>query len=103
MATFSSPGRSKNWFNKNRDFSIQTFENEFGTQNIFKVSLSKIKPSCRELDKIIMGEILGLTEEEQLEVYRAVIDLVKSRIEKAKSVKNNNKTKTKNASGFMIF
>jgi len=37
------------------------------------------------LDKIIMGEILGLTEEEQLEVYRAVIDLVKSRIEKAKS------------------
>ena len=36
-----------------------------------------------------MGEILGLTDEEQLEVYRAVIDLVKFRIEKAKSVKSN--------------
>ena len=36
-----------------------------------------------------MDEILGLTDEEQLEVYRAVVDLVKSRIEKAKSVQNN--------------
>ncbi|MCX8083272.1 MAG: hypothetical protein N3D17_07835, partial [bacterium] len=44
----------------------------------------------RELDKIIMGEILGLTEDEQLEVYRTVVDLVKSRIEKAKSVKKKN-------------
>jgi hypothetical protein len=51
-----------------------------------EVSLDKIKPDRRELDKIIMGEILGLTDEEQLEVYRAVVDLVKFRIEKAKSV-----------------
>jgi hypothetical protein len=49
--------------------------------------LANVKPDRRELDKIIMGEILGLTEEEQLEVYRAVIDLVKSRVEKAKKVK----------------
>jgi hypothetical protein len=40
-----------------------------------------------------MGEILGLTEDEQLEVYRAVVDLVKSRIEKAKSVSKKGKTK----------
>jgi len=33
-----------------------------------------------------MSEILGLSDEDQLEVYRAVIDLVKSRIEKANSV-----------------
>ncbi|MCU4140613.1 MAG: hypothetical protein MW690_001088 [Methanophagales archaeon] len=33
-----------------------------------------------------MGEILGLSEEEQLEVYRAVVDLVRSRLEKARSV-----------------
>ncbi|MBI4722313.1 MAG: hypothetical protein HY769_04835 [Candidatus Stahlbacteria bacterium] len=38
-----------------------------------------------------MGEILGLTDEEQLEVYKAVIDLVKSRIDKARSVDNNKK------------
>ena len=29
-----------------------------------------------------MGDILGLTEDKQLEVYRAVVDLVESRIEK---------------------
>ncbi len=46
-----------------------------------------------ELDEIIMGEILGLTENEQLEVYKAVIDLVKSRIDKAKSVKKKGKLK----------
>jgi hypothetical protein len=38
-----------------------------------------------------MSDILGLTNDEQLKVYSAVIDLVKSRIEKAKSVEKNNK------------
>ena len=33
-----------------------------------------------------MRDILGLSETEHLEVYRAVVDLVKSRLEKAKSV-----------------
>jgi hypothetical protein len=53
------------------------------------VSLEKIRPEHRELDKIIMGEILGLTDEEQLEVYRAVVDLVRSRVIKSESVQNN--------------
>ncbi len=57
------------------------------------VKLDKVKPDLRELDKIIMGDILGLTENEQLEVYKAVIDLVKSRLDKAKSVDNKNKIK----------
>ncbi len=58
-----------------------------------EVSLDKVKPARRELDKIIMGDILGLTEDEQLEVYRAVVDLVRSRIEKAKSVDKKGKSK----------
>lgn len=58
-----------------------------------EVSLVNIRPDRRELDKIIMGEILGLTEEEQLEVYKAVVDLVKSRIEKARSFGKRTKTK----------
>ena len=58
-----------------------------------EVSLDKIKPDRRELDRIIMGEILGLTDEEQLEVYRAVVDLVKSRIDKAKSVGKKRRTR----------
>jgi len=80
----------KKWTQGNLDFSFQSIFNETGSHNSREVSLSKIKSSRRELDKIIMGEILGLTDEEQLEVYRAVVDLVKSRIEKAKSVENKN-------------
>ena len=68
---------------------VDSIFKEFGTFSPEEFTLDKVKPDRRELDKIIMGEILGLTDEEQLEVYRAVIDLVKSRIERAKSVKSN--------------
>jgi len=64
---------------------------EIGTNSLEEISLDKVKPDRRELDKIVMGEVLGLTEGEQLEVYRALIDLVKSRIERAKSVKQRKK------------
>jgi hypothetical protein len=84
---FISDGRTKtikNFLSSN----IGTIFEEIGAPTPEEVSLEKVKPERRELDKIVMGEILGLTDEEQLEVYRAVIDLVKSRIERAKSVKN---------------
>jgi type I restriction enzyme M protein len=68
---------------------IDSIFSDLQAQNTEEVFLNKVRLDRRELDKIIMGEILGLTDEEQLEVYRAVIDLVKSRIEKAKSVDNN--------------
>jgi len=74
------------------EFLEDTFS-ELGAYSPEEVSLDKVKPDRRELDKIIMGNILGLTDEEQLEVYRAVVDLVKSRIEKAKSTKKKKKTK----------
>lgn len=35
----------------------------------------------------LVFEALGLTEEEQLEVYRAVVELVKTRLSKAQSVR----------------
>jgi len=72
---------------------IVTVFSELGADSPAEVSLDKVKPDRRELDKIIMGEILGLTDEEQLEVYRAVIDLVKSRLGKAKSFGKRKKTK----------
>jgi len=49
-----------------------------------EVSFDRIMPDRRELDKIVF-EALGLTEEEQLEVYRAVLELVKNRLLKARS------------------
>jgi len=69
-------------------------ENVFGeieADSPEEVSLDKVKSDRRELDKIILGEILGLSEEEQLEVYRAIIELVKSRVGRAKSVQKRKK------------
>ncbi len=80
-------------FEKLMDRPITSLFSELGADSPDEVSLDKVKPDRRELDKIIMGEILGLTDEEQLEVYRAVIDLVKSRLEKAKSFGKRKKTK----------
>ena len=50
-----------------------------------EVSFDSIMPDRRELDRIIF-EAIGLTEEEQLEVYRTVVKLVKNRLLKAKKV-----------------
>ncbi|MCL4459617.1 MAG: Eco57I restriction-modification methylase domain-containing protein [Chloroflexi bacterium] len=49
------------------------------------VSLNKVLPDRRELDRVVF-EALGLTEGEQVEVYRAVVGLVKNRLAKARSV-----------------
>jgi len=81
------------WTNKHGEFAHSSLFSELGTNSPEEVSLDKVKPDRRELDKIVMGEILGLTDEEQLQVYRAVVDLVKSRIEKAKSFGKKRKTK----------
>ena len=72
---------------------IKSIFEEVNNSSSYEIKLDKIKSPNRELDKIIMGEILGLTEEEQLEVYQAVVDLVKSRIDKAKSFGKKSKTK----------
>jgi len=49
------------------------------------VSLDRVLPDRRALDEVVF-EVLGLTEEEQLAVYRAVVELVKNRLVKARSV-----------------
>ena len=81
------------WFHRHDSFAHESLFSELDANSPDEVSLDKVKPDRRELDQIIMGDILGLNEEEQLEVYRAVIDLVKSRMEKAKSFGKRRKTK----------
>ena len=49
------------------------------------ISLDRIFPDRREMDKIIF-EAIGLTKGEQLAVYKAVVELVKNRLVKAGSV-----------------
>ena len=78
-------------FNKMKEREIDNIFKEIGANSSAEVSLGRVKPDRRELDRIVMGEILGLSKEEQLEVYRAVVDLVKSRIERARSVESKKK------------
>jgi hypothetical protein len=73
--------------------NIGSVFDEIGAASPEEVSLVTVKPDRRELDKVVMGDILGLTDEEQLEVYRAVVDLVRSRIERAKSVDTKSSTR----------
>ncbi|ASJ03805.1 hypothetical protein A3L09_10625 (plasmid) [Thermococcus profundus] len=65
----------------NRDFSNVKPED---------VSIGRVLPDRRELDRVIF-EALGLTEEEQLEVYRAVVELVKARLVKARTFSKKGK------------
>ena len=94
LKDFSKNNRNalNKFLEKNPTMEIKSIFNEVGTSPE-EISLEKIRPDRRALDKIIMGDILGLTDEDQLEVYRAVVDLVKSRIDKAKSVKKKGTTK----------
>lgn len=65
--------------------TLTIFE-ELGANSPEEVSFEKVRADRLELDKIVLQDILGLSEKEHLEVYKAVVDLVKSRLEKAKSV-----------------
>jgi hypothetical protein len=71
--------------------NIKTIFEELNAIKPDEININRIIKDRFDLDKIILCDILGLTEEEQLEVYKAVIDLVKSRIERARSLDNNNK------------
>ena len=78
-------------FDKISQRQIESIFNELGANSPDEVNLDNIKKDRRELDKIVMEDILGLDQTEQLEVYRSIIDLVKSRIERAKSVDKKKK------------
>ncbi len=49
------------------------------------VSLERVLPDRRALDAVVF-EVLGLNEQEQLAVYRAVVELVRNRLVKARGV-----------------
>lgn len=59
---------------------------ELGTDSPSDLSLSNIAEDRRELDQILLGEILGLTESEQKDLYQGFLEMVQNRLEKAASV-----------------
>jgi hypothetical protein len=64
---------------------VQSIFDYLGSRNPTAITLSQIDPNRRALDSLIMGEIMGLNEQEQLQLYRDVVTLVTSRLKKAKS------------------
>lgn len=78
----------RSYFNGEISPSIDSIFVEIGTTNPNEIKMEDIKPSRREVDKIVFEKILHLSEEEQLAVYKGVINLVKRRLEKAKGMEN---------------
>lgn len=74
----------RSYFNGESSPSISSIFAEIGTTNPNEVNMDEIKPSRRKVDKIVFEKILNLSEDEQLEVYKSVVNLVKRRLEKAK-------------------
>jgi hypothetical protein len=74
------------------DLNIENIFTECGIDPESKIPISKQEPNPlpyrKALDDIVF-DILGLTEEERKEVYRAVCQLVWERLSKARSVRGN--------------
>lgn len=76
----------KHKFSKIFEREMGSVFEELGSETPSKFELDGVKEDRRELDEVIMGELLGLSIEEQKRVYKSVLNLVKNRIDKAKSV-----------------
>jgi hypothetical protein len=59
---------------------------ELGADTSSDVSLDDVAEDRRALDKLLLGEILGLTESEQKALYQGFLEMVQNRLEKAASV-----------------
>jgi len=73
-------------FRKLKKHNVRSALDEIGVSFAREIELKKIKNPRRDLDAIIMGKVLGLSEPEQTEVYRGLVDLINTRLAKAASV-----------------
>ena len=67
------------------ELGLPTPNRDYSNVHPDDISLDKVLPDRRALDEVVF-EALGLTDEEQLAVYRAVVELVRNRLVKARSV-----------------
>jgi hypothetical protein len=80
-------------FDKMSKRKIFSIFNELGTNSPEEISIEKVQSDRRELDTYILHNILGLEVQDVIDVYKSIIDLVKSRIERAKTVTRRKKKK----------
>ncbi|MGD9679408.1 MAG: class I SAM-dependent DNA methyltransferase [Vulcanibacillus sp.] len=72
----------------------ETIFTELGTDDSNNFELENVLSDRRKLDKIIMEKILRLNSSEQIDIYKALIDMVSSRFLRAISKKKKNKNKS---------
>ena len=64
--------------------SIGSVFEECGARRRGDVALRSVRADRRALDEVVMGDVLGLSSETQLEVYRGVVGMVDDRLTKAR-------------------
>jgi len=69
-----------------RNFDANSIRDDFGALNSEDFDITKMNKIRKKLDDIVLGKILGLNINEQIEVYKTIISIIKNRIEKADSV-----------------
>jgi type I restriction-modification system DNA methylase subunit len=59
---------------------------ELGAESVDSVTLESVNEDRRALDEFVMGDVIGLSDEAQLDIYRGLLRLVDERLSKANSV-----------------
>ncbi len=77
---------------KVKNYEIKPILKEIGASPE-KVNLEKIAPQRKLIDEIVFVGVLGFKSEEFLEFYRALVELLRARIERARSVQRKSKRK----------
>jgi len=76
----------KKAFEQMSERNIYSIFKEVGASNPQEVQLEKVAPERLALDNVIF-DMLAMNQREREDVYRALVEMVKSRIERAESVK----------------
>lgn len=63
--------------------SIQSIYSELGAKDPADVSIDAITSTRRAVDAVIMSDVLGLSRQTQLQLYRDVLQLVTNRVERS--------------------
>jgi len=69
-----------------RNLDANSIRDDLGALNSEDFDIVKMNNIRKKLDDIVLGKILGLNINEQIEVYKTIIDIIKNRLEKADSV-----------------
>jgi type I restriction-modification system DNA methylase subunit len=77
---------------KIRNYKVTDIFKEIGSSPS-EINLKSINQYRKMIDTIVLMKILGLSETELLDLYKAIIDLLKARVERAKTVVRKKKKK----------